>query len=344
MHRTRLAERLWIFGSFLRLPLLGWSLSMPLLGMATVADGIPFRVMALVCMTIPFHIVFGVVNDLADLELDRGDPRKAGRPLVSGAVRPASARALVLMAAAGAFPLDVILLGYDPARSASLASALLATAIYNLAGKRTLVPPFMDLLLGVGSAAFVHYGALAVTGTPATNTFLVESAVIIYIVLNNGVHFGVRDIVRDYEYGARTTPIIFGVRPQDGAPYLPRRFLVYAGCLQVLLTVATLGPVVRDASAGLASWSVVIAALVFTVGCYVFIYPSIDGARSASVRYIFASLQSLCGFGSVATLATVNHGGLVALSILVVLAAPLGAKRAVAAGRRLSIPSLRRKD
>ena len=332
MERARLTERLWLFGSFLRLPLFGWTLTMPLFGALSVPNAVGYRTTVPFIMTIPFHIVFAVVNDLATIDLDRQDPRKAARPLVSGAVRPTMAKALVAVAVLVAFPADALLLDFEPKRSVTLAVAFLATAAYNVAGKHTLVPPLMDFLLGVGSAALIHYTMLAIHGTATVAGLIVEAAVIIYIILNNGVHFGVRDISSDFEYGARTTPILFGVRPQAGAPYLPRRFVVYACSLQVLLTIVTLGPVLTDLSHGEASWSAVVVALAFVIGSYAFIYPAMD-AFSASTRYVSAYLQSLCGFGSVAALATARYGGMAVLGIFAILTVPLFVKQGVSAVR-----------
>lgn len=331
MKGTRLSEGIWLFASFLRLPLYGWTLAMPLLGVLSINHSVNEHVIVPLLMTVPFQIVFAVVNDLATIEMDRTDPRKAGRPLVSGAVKPTAARALVVVAVVAAFPIDAILLGFSLLRSVTLAVAFLATAAYNVAGKRTRFPPLMDAALGLGSAAFMYYTVLAVAKTPSMVTWLVGAAIIIYIVLDNGVHFSVRDISSDFEYGAYTTAIAFGVRPRQGAPYLPRRFLIYACSLQVLLTIVTLLPVLIDVSRRQISWSATIVAIAFAVGCYVFIYPSIDAARSSSARYVNAGLQSLCAFGSIAALAGANHSGWVALGVVALVAVPLGAKRAIRA-------------
>lgn len=333
MRNTPFSERIWLFGSFLRLPLFGWTLAMPVLGVLSVASGASYRVIVPFLMTIPFHIVFAVVNDLASIEMDRTDARKAARPLVSGAVNPTAAKVLVIASIAAAFPVDTVLLGFNLMRSVTLAISFLATAAYNVAGKRTPFPAVMDALLGVGSAAFMHYTVLAIAGTPSATTWLVEAAIVIYITLDNGFHFSVRDIESDFEYGAYTTAIAFGARPRDGAPYLPRRFWVYGWCLQILLTIVTLVPVLIGVSQRQVGWSAATVAIAFAVGSYVFIYPSIDPARSSSARYVNAGLQSLCAFGSIAALAGAKHGGLSALGVVALVVVPLGAKRAIRALR-----------
>lgn len=297
------------------------------LGVLSVPNGLVPRAIAAVAVAIPFQIVFAVVNDLATIDMDRLDARKAGRPLVSGAVRPGLAKALVVIAVASAYPIDAALLGFDLARAATLTVAFTATAVYNIWGKRSRLPPLMDFLLGVGSAALVQYSALAV-GSPTGITYLTEFAVVLYITLNNGVHFSVRDIKSDMEFGARTTAIMFGVRPGEQAPYLPRRFLIYALGLQAALTVSTMIPIVIAVISGSGTWSALAVAIIFVIGSYILVYPTIDARRSDRVRYACGYGQSLCALGSVASLGTTIFGGLAALSVFAIAAVPLGVKSA----------------
>ena len=327
MSHRRFRDRIWVLGSFLRLPLVGWSLAMPFLGILSVPYGVSYSAIVPILMVVPFHVVMGVVNDLATIDLDKEDPRKVQRPLVSGAVKPSTAKLLVLVVVVTAFPADAALLGFDAVRSATLAIAFVGTAAYNLFGKRTRVPPLMDFLLGIGSAAFVHYTMLAIHGAPTTSGVVVEVAVVLYVTLNNGVHFGVRDIEVDHGHGARTTPIALGVRATNGAhPFLPLRFIVYACALQVLLTLVTLVPVLIGFVNREVDWMTIAIALVFAIGCYSFIYPAMY-AHSASSRYFNAYLQCLCGVGSITALAAAKHGGFLCLFIFAVVLAPLFAKQ-----------------
>jgi 4-hydroxybenzoate polyprenyltransferase len=327
MKRTSIAQQIWLFGSFLRLPLFGWCLAMLTLGILSVRSGLGPDAIAVAAVAIPFQIVFAVVNDLATIDMDRLDSRKAGRPLVSGAVKPWAAKTLVVIAVAVAFPVDAALLGFDLARVAALTVAFAATAIYNIAGKRSPFPPLMDFLLGIGSAALVQYSALAV-GSPTGVTYLVECAVVLYITLDNGVHFSVRDIDSDLQYSARTTAILFGVRPTGAAPYLPRRFLIYALGLQAALTVNTLVPVLIAAFGGSSPWSSLVVAVIFAFGTYITVYPAINASVSNRVRYASGYAQSLCAFGSIASLGATRYGGLAALCVFAITGVPLGLKSA----------------
>jgi len=231
------AFRIRMLASFLRLPLFGWSLALPVLGILTASGSVPARAAFAVAMALPFQIVLGVVNDLADMELDRGDPRKAGRPLVSGLIRPSTAIRLVVGAVVVAIACDPIALGLSLERSALLVVALAATAVYNVYGKRTPIPPVMDLFQGIGAGAFAAYGAAA-AGHPTGRTLLVALSVVVFILFINGVHAGLRDLTSDFAHGARTTPIALGARPTaSGSPYIPRRLILYAWSLQCVLAI-----------------------------------------------------------------------------------------------------------
>ncbi|PAZ13566.1 hypothetical protein CLM62_23925 [Streptomyces sp. SA15] len=316
-----------MLASFLRLPLYGWSLALPILGAMTATDTRPQRIVFALCMSVPFHVILSVVNDLADIEVDRGDPRKAGRPLVSGTISSGVALAVIVWAVVFAFLMDPIVLGFDMDRLLVLFLAFASTAAYNIAGKRTPVPPFMDFLQGVGAAAFAYYGAQA-AGEATRDSLLVAVAITVFITFINGVHAGLRDLSSDYSYGARTTPVLFGARPSatDG-PHIPRGLVVYAWCLQVLLASLTLGPFLSySANEGL-SWLTAIVGLGFGVASFASLYLSLNSRSEMSRRYIFAGVQLLTGFGMVALLAGGRSGGPVAVAVFTLVLFPLIVRR-----------------
>jgi 4-hydroxybenzoate polyprenyltransferase len=308
---------------------------LPILGAISSVEDLSPRVGLILLMVVPFHIVFAIVNDLADIEVDRGDPRKAGRPLVSGAVSRTTAKIIIAAGVVAAFPADAVLFGFDAARSATLALALAATAFYNIAGKRSPLPPLTDLVQGIGAAAFVHYGGLAAGGAPTSTTYIVEAAVVLYIMLVNGVHGALRDLSSDLTYGARTTPIMFGVRPGPAGPVLRPWFVVHACGLQLLLTAVTTTAVAYDWTKGESDWSAMAAAVAFAAGSILLLMPSLGSSLPMPTRYAVAGTQMLCGFGSIATLAADRYGGVPALLIFLGLAFPLVAKRLFSVSRKL---------
>lgn len=315
-----------MLGSLLRLPLVGWSLALPFMGALSASDGQLDRAAATFLVAIPFHIVYTVLNDLADLGVDRGDPRKVGRPLVSGAVRPAQAACLVVAAVPAAFALDILLLGPDSGRALVLGCAIAGVAVYDWWGKRTPFPPLMDLAQGLGSAAMVHYGAAA-AGRPTVVTYLVDAAVALFIVLINGVHAGLRDLYSDFTFGARTTPIMFGARPADTKPTIPTGLVAYAWTLQVAFVGLATVPVLISFTRGESGFPIALYAIAFMSAAAVLLWRSLSESRPMASRYASASLQMLALVGMLAILACARRRGTVALAAFLVVALPVGAKR-----------------
>ncbi|MGW1544016.1 UbiA family prenyltransferase [Streptomyces sp. NPDC002309] len=316
-----------MLGSFLRIPLFGWSLALPILGAMTAADTSPQRIAFALCMSLPFHVVLSVVNDLADIEVDRGDPRKAGRPLVSGLISPRTALVVVVAAVVLGLLADPLLLGFDPYRLLALFIGFAATAAYNVAGKRTAVPPLMDFLQGVGAAGFAYYGAL-VAGEPTSTSALLAVSVVVFITFINGVHAGLRDLSSDHAYGARTTPILFGARPSGtDAPHIPRGLVLYAWALQILLSAITLGPFLVHFVKGALSWPTAIVAAGFALASFASLFLSLNSRSDMRRRYVFAGVQLLTGFGTVALCAGGRAGGLAAVAVFLLVLLPLTARR-----------------
>ncbi|MFC8393085.1 UbiA prenyltransferase family protein [Streptomyces sp. NPDC057238] len=285
------------------------------------------RIAFALCMSLPFHVVLSVVNDLADIEVDRGDPRKAGRPLVSGRISPRTALGVVVSAVVLGFLADPVLLGLDAYRFLALFISFAATAAYNVAGKRTVVPPFMDFLQGVGAAGFAYYGAL-VAGDPTSRSALLAISVVVFITFINGVHAGLRDLSSDYSYGARTTPILFGARPTGAdAPHIPRGLVGYAWALQILLSVITLGPFLATFVKGALSWTTAIVAAAFGIASFASLFLSLNSRADMGRRYVFAGVQLLTGFGTVALCAGGRSGDLAAVAVFLLVLLPLTARR-----------------
>lgn len=318
--------RLWVLGSLLRLPLVGWSLALPVMGALSARDVHYDRLAVALVVAVPFHIVYAMLNDLADLGVDRGDPRKAGRPLVSGAVRPAHAAVLVVAAVPLAFTLDIVLLGTDPGRLLVLGVALAGVAGYDWWSKRTAFPPLMDLAQGVGAAAMAHYGAAA-AGQPTGVTYLVDASIALFIVLINGVHAGLRDLSSDFAFGARTTPIMFGARPTGGQPFVPKGLVAYAWTLQAVFVGVTTVPVLVSFARGECGVTVTACAVAFMGAAGALLWRSLDDSRPMSSRYPAASLQMLVLVGMLATLACLRRGSAVALAVFLTAALPVAAKR-----------------
>jgi 4-hydroxybenzoate polyprenyltransferase len=188
----------------------------------------------------------------------------------------------------------------------ALATAFCLMTAYNLWGKRTPFPPLTDLVQGLGWGALALYGA-AVAGRWTALTGFVVGFIVVLIVLANGVHGSLRDLVNDRRHGVRSTALLMGAWPDDlGRLHLPDRMRVYAMTLQATLTGIVLAPLISNqvgyrAIVRLSTFAVVLAL----------------GAVALWLLKTAASVQDTQGLRSVGTLQLT-----VTLMLPIVLVAP----------------------
>lgn len=230
---------------FARIHFVGFTSLWALLGAASAAPAPPTTALfGLVAVSILFHFYGGVLNDVIDLPVDRSQPRRAADPLVRGEIGRRTALAFALAQVPLAFALTVCLGGGARAHLL-LTGAVVAMAIYDLAGKRCVVPPLTDGVQGLAWACLTLYGASIVGAANPTAAFVAAYGVG-YALLINGVHGGMRDLENDLACGARTTAIFLGIRPaNDSRMTVPRRARVYCIALQGGLVALTLAALLR---------------------------------------------------------------------------------------------------
>ncbi len=232
---------------FVRFHTLGFSLTLPLLGAATVvARPTPRELAGVVTAAIAFHIFAYVLNDVVDLPVDRTEPQRATYPLVKGTIGRWQALGIALAQLPLALAVTAYLGGGAPA-FAAIGSSFALMALYNLCGKRTRWPPLTDAAQATAWGALALYGALVVAGQTSRLTGVIVAFVVVFILMINGVHASLRDLPNDLARDMRTTAILAGVRPGNGiALYVPRRFSAYMWTLQALLTVVVMLPLVGN--------------------------------------------------------------------------------------------------
>ncbi len=232
---------------FIRFSVLGFTVILPLLGAATVSTQLTSpQIIGLIFVAITFHNFTYVLNDVIDLPLDRTEPIRAQSPLVQGRIQPWKALAFALFQIPLAFILTA-LLGGNLFAYEMLSVGLGLMSAYNLWGKRTVFPPFTDVVQGLGWGALVMYGTAFTFGRPTNLTGVVVTFVVVFIVLLNGVHGSLRDLDNDRRYGASTTAILLGARVQDPTDIIiPPLLVIYALTLQALLIGLVLLPLVYN--------------------------------------------------------------------------------------------------
>jgi len=236
---------------FGRLPPVGATLTLVAVGLAAgSAGGDPAvrRAAAVALAAVLFHIGVYVCNDIVDVKIDRTDPRRAHLPLAAGLV---PVRLAVLVVAVALLSGAAVLWAAttDPAVLGCYALATAGLLGYDLLGKRTPVPPVLDLVQGAGWGFLVLLAAASAGSVGAAAGWLAGSAGL-YVALVNGVIAGLRDLPNDRRHGARTTAVLFMARPaavpaRPGVPArrLPAGFQAYALALHLLAAAACLAGV-----------------------------------------------------------------------------------------------------
>jgi len=118
-----------------------------------------------------------IANDLLDLESDRRNPAKAGRPLAAGMVSPRTGVAVAAACLAGAAVLAAVLL---PASFLALLGTYWATTLaYSLRLKRF---PMLDVIVLAGLYTIRVLGGTYATGVP-TSSWLFTFAMFLFLSL-----------------------------------------------------------------------------------------------------------------------------------------------------------------
>ncbi len=173
-----------------------------------------------------FHVFGFVLNEWADLDVDRASRDLTDKPLVAGVISAREALAIAVVAAIASF-IPLAFVTQDPWAFILLGLAIVAGAVYDLYGKR--VP--LDIVLA-GSLTL-----LLATGVVASGKFDPASQphVIILVCLaslqfrqnlfQNAIEGGMKDADHDAAAGARTFAAVLGVRVEDGDLVMGRGFL-----------------------------------------------------------------------------------------------------------------------
>jgi len=164
--------------------------------------------------------VFGFVhNEYMDRPFDSRSPIHGDKPLVSGAVKPGTARFLIIFSIIT--PILIVHTHFnDLPGTLLLTIAILMGAIYNIYGKKV---PGMDIFLGAW--AFLYFCAGArMAGPVGREIFLFGGMAGLQILFNNGIIGGLKDAVTDRRSGVRTMATVLGVTGDENGLIIPVSF------------------------------------------------------------------------------------------------------------------------
>ena len=250
----------------------------PLMGAASARrDASAYQLAALVAVAICFHSFTYLVNDVIDLPIDRGDPRRQQDPIARGTLRPSVAlliaAVLPLVAAGITFSLGG---GWQP--QLTLAIGFASITAYNLWGKHCVFPPLTDVIQGVAWGSLAIYAAQALGAEPNVLTWLVAAYVGMFTLLFNGIHGPLRDLAADFNGGGRTTAILLGARPATpfGPAVVPLPVTVYAWLTLVGTIAISVAIMLRnDFNYAPESWTGVTIAVTLINVCIIRLQPKV---------------------------------------------------------------------
>lgn len=190
------------------------------------------------------HVFGFVLNEWADLEVDRASSDLQDKPLVSGAIPLREALWTAIAAAVLSFvPLALVTL--DPLAHLALLFAILMATVYDLFGKR--MP--LDLVLAGSLTMLLLAGAIA-TGEfdPQWHIHLtlfgcIAGLQFLQNFFENAIEGGIKDADHDARAGARTFAAVLGVRIVDGKvetgwAFTNAAFIVKAAHIALMLYTA----------------------------------------------------------------------------------------------------------
>lgn len=267
-----------------------------------------------------FHVYGFVLNEWADLEVDRASADLRDKPLVSGEIGPHEAKWTAIVAAILCFvPMAVVT--QDPMTHATLAGAVVLAAAYDLWGKR--LP--LDVLLAGSITLLLIAGAHAMGGfDPSLSRHVTLLACVgglqfLQNLYQNAIEGGIKDADHDAAAGARTYAAVLGVSiSEDGEVRTGWAFtnsaLVMKG-VQIALLIYTAAEVTDLSSHGSADllWAVLVLAIAGMVVTTSLMLPPVRFDRSRLKRVF--SIHELLTFAAIMTVLVPLLGGWVALGL-----------------------------
>jgi 4-hydroxybenzoate polyprenyltransferase len=185
------------------------------------------------------HICGYILNDYADIEVDKKSNELKKKPLVSGAITKKNA--LIIAFVTGFFTYSLTIIFFPYLRSIFLLIlATLLTIIYNFYGKKIIGS---DLIVAGTVTVFCLFGASTVNN-PFTNLIYIVCLIFFFdIVFINVVEGGLKDVDHDYLSGAKTLATIMGVKVKENKLIVTRKFLAFAYSLRIIyiFTILLLG-------------------------------------------------------------------------------------------------------
>ena len=176
------------------------------------------------------HICGYVLNDYADIEVDKISHELREKPLVSGTIPKNNALIIGFVTALISYIL-VIIFFPNILTILFLGLATVLTIVYNFLGKKI---PGSDVIVAATIVMFFFMSASSL-GKPLTNLVYIVGLIFLFdIIFINIVEGGLKDVDHDYLSGAKTLATVTGVKVTDGKLITTGKFLAISYAIRAI--------------------------------------------------------------------------------------------------------------
>jgi 4-hydroxybenzoate polyprenyltransferase len=217
------------YARLLRIPGLGALAIPPVIGALTVGVTNIFTLVILFIIGALSAMYGFILNDYADIELDKLVKDLHGKPLVSGDISSKTAIIICAFLSFLAFFFMFFLFRgkiLDEYRFSALLCLILAGilgSIYDIYGTKI---PGSDFLVALSMSFIFLLGALAV-GVPNIITWIIFILTFNQTLHMNAVEGGIKDADHDHIMGVKNIALGSGVNVKDGWIFIPLRFKIF---------------------------------------------------------------------------------------------------------------------
>lgn len=223
-------SKITAYARLLRIPGIGGLAIPPVIGAITVGVT-DFFSLFIVFVIGALAALYGfILNDYADVEVDRLSKELSGRPLVSGEISKKTALFICVLFVIVTFGL-IGFLYYDEAITNLRMGAFLCIivafilgSIYDFYGKKIVGS---DFLVAVSMALVFLFGALSF-GRPNVFTWVIFVLTFNNLLHMNAVEGGIKDSDHDPLIGVKNIASVMGVKVKEGSILIPNGFKVFS--------------------------------------------------------------------------------------------------------------------
>lgn len=182
-----------------------------------------------------FSHTFGfVLNEYADIEVDRKSKELTKKPLVSGVIPKKNALIIVILSLIIVYLLTIVVFkSLYPIIFLTIAG-ILGGGLYNLFGKKI---PGSEFFVSAGLGVFCLFAASTVSIDFTNVIYLVSLLIFVDGIFVFAVEGDLKDADHDYLVEATTLTTLIGIKVQDGKLILPKIYKIFAYMLKIVYLV-----------------------------------------------------------------------------------------------------------